>query len=92
MVILLGEPNDDKRVIRIVNISGNLDVTGIEAGVDGQRIWFYPQSGRVRLLRSNGASLPANQIIGTGSYVIFQFEMIELMYDGLLAKWVIMGI
>ena len=91
LIILPGEPNDDKKVIRIFNSAGNLDVTGIEAGSDGQQIWLYPQSGRIRLLRGNGSSLPANQIQGTGTWTVFQYEMIQLMYDANIAKWVIMG-
>lgn len=90
LIILPGEPNDDKRVIRIINTAGDLDITGIEAGVDGQTIWLYPQSGRIRLMRGNASSLPANQIQGTGNWNIFQYEMVELMYDATLAKWIIM--
>jgi hypothetical protein len=71
-------------------LAGNLDITGIAAGVDGQRIWLYPQNGRIRLMRSNIGSLPANQILGTGVWTVFQYSMMELMYDGLLSKWVIM--
>ncbi len=90
LIILPGEPNDDKKVIRLFNLAGNFDITGIAAGVDGQQIWLYPQSGRIRLLRGNAGSLPANRIQGTGMWTIFQYEMIQLMYDANIAKWIIM--
>lgn len=92
LVIWPGEPNDDKSVIRIQSLLGDIDITGIAAGNDGQVITLYPVDGRIRLFSFSILSLPANQIANqSGSIIIEQYDMVKLMYDGTINKWVIMN-
>ncbi len=91
LIILPGEPNDDKRLIRILSSVGNVDVTGIVAGEDGQTIWVMAYDGTVRLRGSNAGSDPENRFAHTGNVTLQQYEMVQLLYDATLQKWLVMG-
>jgi len=93
LLILPGEPNDDKKVMRIYAPSGlraNIVITGIIAGDDGQTVWLYAQDGSIRLVGLDNASDPENQFMISGQITIQQYEMIQLMYDAIIQKWVVM--
>jgi len=93
LLILPGEPNDDKKVIRIYNpdtVRGNIEITGIKAGEDGQTVWLYAQDGSIRLVGLDDDSEPENQFMISGQITIQQYEMIQLMYDTTIQKWVVM--
>ena len=89
LIILPGEPNDDKKVMRIIS-TGDISLTGIEAGEDGQTIWLLPYNGKLRLLGMNAGSDPENQFMFTGLRQVLQYGMIQLLYDATLQKWLVM--
>lgn len=88
LVILPGEPNTTKNVMRMSSFLGDMIVTGIMPGQDGQKIWLYPTSGDLRIIPNSFLSLFGNRIEGSGIMVIRQFEMIQLMYDATRGKWI----
>lgn len=90
LVIWPGEPNDDKSVIRLNSILGNMVISGIVAGQDGQQIWLYPVSGDLTLLPNSLLSLFANQIEQNDNMVVKRYSMVRLMYDASRSKWIIM--
>ena len=64
LIILPGEPNDDRKVIRIMNSTGDdVIITGLEAGQDGQTLWLYAYSGNVKLVANSPLSDPANRFL-----------------------------
>ena len=91
LLILPGEPNDDKKIIKIITSGGAVDMTGIEAGEDGQMIWLMAYTDRVKLLPLNASSDPENQLLLNNAVSFFQYEMVQLVYDGSLQKWLLMG-
>ena len=90
-LILPGEPNDDKKIIRIVTADSFLSLTGLKAGEDGQMIWIMSYTDRVKLLPLNGGSDPENQFLINNAVTIFQYEMVQLVYDATLQKWLLMA-
>ena len=90
LIILPGEPNDDKKVIKIITSGGDINLTGIEAGEDGQTVWLLPYTGKVKLLGMDAGSDPENQFMFTGMRQVLQYGMIQLLYDGTLQKWLVM--
>ncbi|RMA56757.1 hypothetical protein [Ulvibacter antarcticus] len=90
MLILPGEPNEDYKVIRLNSIWPTMTMTGLLAGVDGQTIWLYPQTSDLIILRNSLLSLLGNRIEGSGNVLVEQYEMVQLMYDGVRGKWIIM--
>ncbi|PKA83602.1 hypothetical protein ATE92_1761 [Ulvibacter sp. MAR_2010_11] len=91
LIILPGEPNEDKSVIRMRSILGNMIITGIIGGVDGQQIWLYPVTGDLTILPNSILSLFGNRIESNGSsMVIERYNMVRLMYDATRSKWIIM--
>ena len=93
LLILPGEPNDDKKIVRIYapeNLRASIVITGILAGEDGQTIWLYAQDGSIRLVGNDNGSDPENQFMISGQITIQQYEMIQVMYDTNIQKWVVM--
>ncbi len=94
LLILPGEPNDDKKVMRIYTPAdgnfGSIVITGILAGEDGQTVWLFAMSGSIRLVGLNNGSDPENQFLLAGQITIQQYEMIQLLYDITLEKWLVM--
>lgn len=91
--ILPGEPNDDKKVIRIHALDGlrnNIEITGIIAGEDGQNLWLMAMDGSIKLVGLSGNSDPENQFLISGQIFLQQYEMIQLLYDLSLQKWLVM--
>jgi hypothetical protein len=91
LIILPGEPNDDKKIIKIKTSGGFLSITGIKAGEDGQMIWLMAETSRVKLLPLNLGSNPANQLLLNNAITIFKNEMAQLVYDATLQKWLLMA-
>lgn len=92
LIILPGEANERASVIKMQNfLLGDIFVTGIMPGVDGQTIWLYPTTGDLHIFTNSLLSLFGNRIEGTGIIVVDQYEMIQLMYDGDRNKWIPMG-
>ncbi len=90
LVIWPGEPNEDKSVIRVSSLLGDIIITGIVAGQDGQQIWLYPVSGDITFLPNSLLSLFGNRIENNSNLVVERYEMVKLMYDATRSKWIIM--
>ena len=93
--------NREHEVIRISSTDGDdddIEITGFVAGFDGQNVWLYAQNGDVKLkdnevdtsIINPDGSLPANKIEKNGKMKIDQWELMRIVYDGQLEKWVIM--
>ena len=90
IVILPGEPNDDKRIMNIVSPLGLLNINGIAAGVDGESIWLFSGAGILQLQGLNLFAAPQDQILRSGTYTLQRYDMVQLVYNGTLQKWIIM--
>ena len=90
LIILPGEPNDDKKVIRIMTQSGNVDITGFKAVEDGQTIWILAATGQVKLIGDSNGSDPENRMQFNGNITLQQYEMVQLIYDGTIQRWLLM--
>lgn len=93
LIILPGEVNERASVIRMQNLllGGDIYISGLMPGVDGQTIWLYPTTGTLRIYPNSILSLFGNRIEGTSTIVVEQYEMIQLMYDAIRSKWIPMG-
>lgn len=86
-----GEANEGKSIIRIFNdLLGDSLITGIAAGYDGQHLWLYPQDGKIDLMPDDLNSLPANRIEANSLSGGNMYCMIEIVYDSVRGKWIIM--
>jgi len=91
LLILPGEPNDDKKIVRIhTPADGNITITGIVAGENGQTVWILAMDGSIRLVGLDDDSDPENQFLIAGQISIQQYEMIQLLYVTSLQKWLVM--
>jgi hypothetical protein len=90
LIILPGEPNEDKSVIRITSLLGDAFISGIKAGEDGQTIWLYPVSGDINFIPNSLLSIFGNRIEANDNMVVKRYHMVKLMYDGTRQKWIIM--
>lgn len=84
-----GEFNFGKSIIRVFNTEDDTVIEGITDGYDGQHIWVYAQSGRLGFA-ANVSTIPANQIENNNKKGTDIWGIIELVYDGTRAKWIIM--
>ena len=93
-----GEINQGKTVIKLSNIPGNIKLTGIRDGVDGQHLFLYNASkGNIVLLNhddnASRFSLARNRMnVLAGSETISGQGSIEMFYDGTLQRWVVLSI
>ena len=93
LLILPGEPNDDKKIIVIHTTDtfrANIEITGIIAGEDGQTLWLLAMDGNIKLVGLDNDSDPENQFLISGQISIQQYEMIQLVYVRSLQKWLVM--
>jgi len=93
LLILPGEPNDDKKIVVIHTtdtVRGNIEITGIIAGEDGQTLWLLAMDGNIKLVGLDDDSDPENQFLIAGQISIQQYEMIQLLYVTSLQKWLVM--
>jgi len=94
LVILPGEPNDDKKVVKLRNLlglPGPFSVSGIEAAEDGQIVWIVAYDTNIKLLANDLLSLPQNRIMMNGNLVLQQYDMVQLIYDGTAQRWMVMS-
>jgi hypothetical protein len=97
IVILPGEPNHGKSIIRLVHPSpgssgrNQITISGIKSAPDGTQIWLYPTEGDLVLLALNANSSTENQIQNNIRFRCSQYEMIQLVYDRTTSKWVVMN-
>jgi hypothetical protein len=97
IVILPGEPNHGKSIIRLVHpspgssSSNQITISGIKSAPDGTQIWLYPTEGDLVLLALNANSSTENQIQNNIRLRCSQYEMIQLVYDRTTSKWVVMN-
>ena len=93
LIILPGEPNDDKKVVKLSNLlglPGPFNITGIEAGEDGQTVWLMATDSTIRLMANDLLSLPENRILINTNLVLQQYEMVQLIYDATIQRWRVM--
>jgi hypothetical protein len=88
-----GEVNHGKNIIRIFTTSGtgDIEIRGIKAGENGQHVWLYPQVSKLALTPNSGSSSVGNRIeLNKKTATDNTREMIELVYDAVHQKWIIM--
>ena len=100
-IIWPGGTGDGKSVIRIDNlIVPNTTLTGLEMNVfttptdaHGMTVTLYSVSGTITLKSDDAGSSPENRFrLAAGLDVIIQqYEMVRVMYDAILEKWLVMS-
>lgn len=90
LVILPGEPNRDKPVLRLFSPLGDMILTGLRPGTDGQMVYLYPSSGDLTIIPNSILSLFGNRIESNNNTVIPRYSMVRLIYDASRSKWIIM--
>lgn len=100
-IIWPGGAGDGKSVIRIDNLLlPNTTLTGLEMNVfaspldaHGMTVTLYSISGLITLKSDDPASTPENRfrLAGGVDVVVQQYDMVKLMYDGLLERWLVMS-
>ncbi|MFT7073946.1 MAG: hypothetical protein ACJA1Z_003824 [Patiriisocius sp.] len=93
-----GEANQGKVVIKVFNLPSNIKITGMEDGVDGLHVFFYHSGVQSIMFLDESdtralSSLPNNRIkVLAGSETISAEGSIELIYDGVLQRWLFLSI
>ena len=93
-----GEINEGKTVVKIVNAPANFKLTGIQDGVDGMHLFFYHLGTTtiqfIDQLNSNSLlSLPENRInVLSSSETISGEASVELIYDGITQRWLLLSV
>ncbi len=92
-IVVLPGGRRSRPIIRLNNGSdtGDVDITGIMAAEDGQQITLYPTSGKIKLRKLDSASLSDNQFAMQNNINVKQYEMVTLMYDNIIKKWVVVS-
>ncbi|MGJ8667660.1 MAG: hypothetical protein ACSHW7_14920 [Patiriisocius sp.] len=99
-IIWPGAAGNGRAVVRISNNlnGGSLTITGIDMSsfatpfdAHGYTLMLYCVTGNMQLSNLDGNSLISNQFIGqSASTNVKQYEIVKLMYDGYLEKWLVM--
>jgi hypothetical protein len=88
----LSDANVDIVIFRLV-AAHNYTISGISGGTDGRHIIIYNSNGVNLTIDSMSSSIPANNIDTLGSSTSTSGTgTIELVYDGTLAKWIVINI
>jgi hypothetical protein len=90
LIVFPGGPATGSGITRIRTTFPITFLTGIEAAPDGTTVILNPTDGILVLLPLNGGSFVPNQIMPHADMVVPQNQTIQLFYDGLLQKWIIM--
>tara|TARA_R110001632_G_scaffold9433_5_gene36046 strand:- start:259 stop:885 length:627 start_codon:yes stop_codon:yes gene_type:complete len=92
-----GEANFGKTIIRVrgtelpSGLPNDVEIDGISGGYNGQHIWLYATRAKVTLIKdASSLSLAANRITDNTKLGALLYGMIELVYDGTRARWVVM--
>lgn len=88
--VLPSGPVSGFNMVRVRTINAVTFLTGLEAAPDGTTIVLYPTDGNLTLLSLNIGSSPENQIMPNSNLVILQYETAQLVYDGVMEKWILM--
>ncbi|NND89210.1 MAG: hypothetical protein HKM28_08215 [Flavobacteriaceae bacterium] len=102
MILFPGGANRNKTVIKIVTLTAtDIDLTGLNVltgfatpmDAHGLVVWLYPTTGDVTLKHEDLLSFPQNRfrLPDNNDVDVRQYEMIRLMYDGEMQRWVRMG-
>jgi hypothetical protein len=84
----------DGSVIRVSASNNSLNITGLVAGVDGQRKLLYNGGTRdITLINSSSSSSTNNRflIFNGSNYILNPNAAVELLYDSTSARWRIFG-
>lgn len=85
--------NDNVVIFRLVGAVNNFTISGIQGGTDGRHIILYNASNVNMKIAHLVSSLPENQIDTLGSSTATSgIGTIELVYDGVLQKWIVVNI
>lgn len=92
-IILPGEPNDEKTMIRVTSSLGAIQITGIEAAPNGKRLTIYAADSTISFRKNSPLSAAGNRIIGStnGWVVVERYNTIDLMYDAVAGGWIVMS-
>ena len=99
-IIWPGGTGDGRSTIRIVNLLGDLSVAGIDMSgftlpldAHGYTVIVYNVSGTLTFTNLDVAAPVADQFLLLDGLdtTMKQFEMVKIMYDGILQKWLIVS-
>ncbi len=98
LIVFPGGSNGGRSVIRLRHDSGVFDITGFDVGelggpaaADGYTAWLYAVTDDVILKAEDNGSDPENRIAANNDFTIEQYQMVKIMYDSLLQRWVVMS-
>jgi hypothetical protein len=84
----------DGAIIRVSASNSSLNITGLVAGVDGQRKLLYNGGTRdITLVNSSSSSSTSNRFLtfSGSNYILNPNSAVELLYDSTSARWRIFG-
>jgi hypothetical protein len=88
----LSGANVDVVIFRL-GAAHNYTISGISGGTDGRHIIIYNSNGVNLSINNMSSSIPANNIDTLGSATATSgVGTIEMVYDGALAKWIVINI
>lgn len=85
--------NDNVVIFRLVGAVNNFTISAIKGGTEGRHIILYNASNVNMKIAHLVSSSPENQIDTLGSSTATSgIGTIELVYDGVLQKWIVVNI
>ncbi|SCX88693.1 hypothetical protein SAMN05192588_0104 [Nonlabens sp. Hel1_33_55] len=93
IVILPGDRRTTWPIVRLPNgdNESKVDITGFKEAPDGTMVYLYPTSGDIQLKKGSDESQPNNRIAGENDHNIKKNDLMLLMYDGNIKKWVVVS-
>lgn len=93
IVILPGDRRGSWPIFRMDNGSNDEEVTitGFKAAQDGTIVYLYPTSGKIELKKNSSKSQSDNRIQIYNDLKIEKNGFVQLMYDGVIKKWLVVS-
>lgn len=99
-IVWPGAAGDGKGITRLnSSVANDIELTGIDISnfatpmdAHGITVYLYSVSGDLTLKSESTSALENQFILGDGNDVnLKKYEMVKLMYDGILQKWIVMS-
>ncbi len=90
-IVILPGGGRDRPVIKLENGTNTdkVEITGFKSAPDGTMVYLYPTSESIKIRPEHAGSREENRVMANGVINIKKNEMLLMMYDAALSRWVV---